>query len=849
MFLEPAGKNVIVASFFLPNTVSFNSEDKVIATVESTAKTQPTIPKIAIDNLRNGPQASVIERMIQKKKGLSDSRPERDFSIPRSRNASPTRSPASTPPVSAKENKISPKRQQRRKSVSASSPDSPWTVTPCSIGNIGLHNAVNSIADKLGTRTWIGTLSTSTEDLSERNRNAIKEELKDKHDCLPVFLSDAEMDGHYNKFCKQVLWPMFHYILPEYPQSLGYEDEAWQHCLSVNRKFADAVVEVYQPGDIIWVNDYHLMLLPAMIRDRIPEAKVGFFLHIPFPSSEIFRCLHVRRQILEGVLGADLVGFQTYSFARHFLENCSRVLSYESSPKGIQFDDRFVSVGIFPIGIDASALNEKRNIPDVTEIATSLREKYGDKKLVIGRDKLDYVKGVRQKMLAFEMFLNMYPDWRGNVILLQISLPTTEHNELQGQVSDIASRINAKYGSLSYQPVIYLHQEIDFSQYLALLTVADSFMITSLRDGMNLTSHEYVMCQEEKCSPLIISEFAGTYGSFGAAAIRVNPWDTRQLAQAINESLSMPDEERAYRWKELHDHVITNSAQFWAESFIDELDKAHGERRSSVQIPHITPFVAKPAYQSSQKRLFFLDYDGTLAPYVRAHSNPASFDRVKKLLESLTDDPKNTVYIMSGRTTSSLDEVLGSIPNLGFSAENGCFVKHPGSDWERLLSDNDFSWQGKVREIFEYYTERTPGSYIESKEVALVWDYRLADNPSYGAWQAAECQNHIQDALGTVYPIHVVGVSKNLEVLPRSVSKSNAVHRVLEANPEADFIVAIGDDRTDEDMFEALENLQLVQPEKSIFTCTVGSKTTQASYFASSVNAVLSFLSGLPDQK
>ncbi|ORX82316.1 hypothetical protein K493DRAFT_241037 [Basidiobolus meristosporus CBS 931.73] len=784
---------------------------------------------------------------MQKKKELTDPAPERDFRIPRSRNTSPTRSPTPTPPASAKEIK-SPKKHQRRKSVSANSPDSPWSVVPCSVGNIGLHNAVNSIADKLGSRTWVGTLSVSTEDLSEKNLHSIKEELTDKYNCHPVFLSDAEMDGHYNKFCKQVLWPMFHYILPEYPQSLGYEDEAWQHCLSVTRKFADAVVEVYTPGDIIWVNDYHLMLLPAMLRERIPEAKIGFFLHIPFPSSEIFRCLHVRRQILEGVLGADLVGFQTYSFARHFLENCSRILSYESSPKGIQVDDRFISVGIFPIGIDAKALNEKRNNPDVTDIAISLREKYGDKKLVIGRDKLDYVKGVRQKMLAFEKFLNIYPDWRGKVSLLQVSLPTAEHNELQGQVSDIASRINSKYGSLSYQPVIYLYQDIDFSQYLALLTVADAFMITSLRDGMNLTSHEYVVCQEKKCSPLIISEFAGTYGSFGAAAIRVNPWDTRQLARAINESLSMSDEERAYRWKELHDHVITNSAQFWAESFLDELDKAHGERRSSVQIPHITPFVVKPAYQSSQKRAFFLDYDGTLAPYVRAHSNPATLDKIKSLLKILTSDPRNIVYIMSGRTTASLDQILGSIPNLGFSAENGCFIKHPQSTkWERLLSDNDFSWQGKVKEIFEYYTERTPGSYIESKEIALVWDFRLADNPSYGAWQAAECQNHIQDSLGTVYPIHVVSISKNLEVLPRSVSKKNAVQRALEANPDADFILAIGDDRTDEDMFETLENLQEAQPDKTIFTCTVGLKATQASYFANSVGAVFSFLSGLPE--
>ncbi|RKP10139.1 glycosyltransferase family 20-domain-containing protein, partial [Thamnocephalis sphaerospora] len=646
----------------------------------------------------------------------------------------------------------------------------------------------------------------------------------------------------------QALWPMFHYVLPEYPKSQGWEVDAWEKCIEVNQLFADAVVAAYTPGDTIWINDYHLMLLPAMIRKRLPDANIGFFLHVPFPSSEIFRCLHVRKEILEGVLGANLIGFQTYSFARHFLHTCTRVLRAETTPTSVELDDHSVQVGIFPIGIDAVALNARRKHPHVVEIVSGLRERYADKKIIVCRDKLDYVKGVRQKLIGFEKFLKMYPEWRGKVVMIQIALSTTEQNELNAQVSDVVARINSRYGTIAYQPVVYLRQDIAFEHYLGLLTAADAFMITSLREGMNLTSHEFVCCQAAKRSPLIISEFAGTYGSFGAA-IRVNPWDYKEMAEAIHEALVMDEEDRTVRWQELYRHVTTNTAQFWVESFIGELKRIHqdSDRRKSMRQHRLSNGRLRTEYANAAKRLIVLDFDGTLVPFQRSLNLPTALpERVSALLRRVTSDTRNRVLVVSGRTTTDLDKLFADIPGLGLCAESGCFLRLPGeSTWERLVPDCEGEgspWQVKVREVFEYYTERTPGSSIEEKQLALVWHYRAADNLSYGAWQAAECQNHLQDSLGGVLPIHIVAGSKNIEVLPRAASTALAAQRALTALPGVELAVAVGGSRAFEDIFEYLDDRVSKKQRSSIseemrtqdadnfkiITCMVGNRNGRA---------------------
>ncbi|KAH6574845.1 hypothetical protein BASA60_005316 [Batrachochytrium salamandrivorans] len=563
------------------------------------------------------------------------------------------------------------------------------TVEPSSAGNIGLQNAINAFSGMASDHLWIGTIGVNTDNASALQLDVLKNRFIREHASRPVFVRQDELDGHYNQFCKQVLWKPFHYQLPDYPKLRGYEESAWQNYKIVNQKFANAIAEEYREGDIVWVNDYHLMLVPLMVRQLIPTASIAFFLHIPFPSSEIFRCLPARKQILEGLLGA---------------------------------------------GIDLSSFNAKRTHPEVAEIITSLRVKYNGMHIVIGRDKNDYVKGVRQKLLAFERFLIQYPEWCGRVVLIQVALSTTEANELETHVSDVVSRINSRFGGIAYVPVVYLQQDISFNHYLALLSIADACLITSLRDGMNLTSHEYVVCQETKHSPLIISEFAGTYGSFGAA-IRINPWDGQEVADAIHEALTMTADEKQYRWNMLYQYVSTNTAQSFAETFVADAARVHSENMTICQ-------------------LAFRDY--RLSPYAIA-----IFVVVKDCLRS------------------DLDSFF-EIPLLGICAENGAFIKYSDrSKWETVLQDQDFSWRKKVLEVFEYYTDRTPGSFIEKKEIGISWYYGLADT-GFGAWQAAECHNHLQNTVTATYPVHIISKKKCVEVMPCNVSKATMTRRILE---------------------------------------------------------------------
>ncbi|KAJ2516979.1 Trehalose-6-P synthase/phosphatase complex subunit [Coemansia sp. RSA 2049] len=452
-----------------------------------------------------------------------------------------------------------------------------FVVEHLNVGNIGLFNAVNASLELFAERVWVGELGISTDGWSESRKSAVSDKLLDEFETLPVFVSDKEFEGHYGRFSKQLIWPVFHYVMPEMPQWHGWEKSAYEAALSTCEKFADRIVEIYREGDIIWVNDYHLMLLPRLIRQRLPTAKIGFFLHIPFPSSEIFRCLHVRKELLEGVLGADVVGLQTFAYKRHFVHTAKRVLGVEGSPSGLITESGHVAVGQYAMGLDPAGVEEKWSNASVGELIEFLNEKYMGKYLLVGRDKLDHVKGVRQKLLGYECFLNENPEFSSKTVFIQIALTTAEHNELQVQAMDVVNRINSRFGTIEHQPVVFFHKDIPYSQYLALLSRADAMVITSLRDGMNLTSHEYVLCQREKNSPLILSEFVGTYGAFSGGALGVNPMDTKAIAQAIRDALLMGAEEKLGRWNLLHQQVLTNSATSFVSSFIADVKSVKPE--------------------------------------------------------------------------------------------------------------------------------------------------------------------------------------------------------------------------------------------------------------------------------
>jgi len=525
-------------------------------------------------------------------------------------------------------------------------------------GNGGLRNAADAAVrdGKLGEYTWVGTLGMPTGALTADQMQEIEDRLATEHDMLAVFCDDTDFDGHYAHFCKQILWPVFHYQIPDNPKSKAYEDHSWTYYEKVNQAFADKIVKNWKRGDVIWIHDYHLLLVPGMIRAKLPEAKIGFFLHVAFPSSEIFRCLAMRKELLEGMLGANLVGFQIREYTRHFLQTCSRLLNVEATPDGLELEDRFVDVVNLAIGIDPVNLAVNREDEEVHRWISVLSKQYEGKKLIVARDKLDHVRGVRQKLLSFELFLNKNPQWRGKIVLIQVALSTSEKSELDATVSDIVTRVNSTWANLAYQPVVYLKQDIDYAQYLALLSVADALMITSQREGMNLTSHEFLFCQDgkypdgKKHGSLILSEFTGTASIFAGHQLSVNPWDYRACSNAIKQAIEMGDEEKQSRWGKLYEAVLHHTGSHWASEFLTRLDRVYEEqhRRDQTLVPRLSiPTLAKQ-YKRSQRRLFILDYEGTLVNWGPVNQIiPVSPQRTLDVLNDLLVDPANTIYVMS----------------------------------------------------------------------------------------------------------------------------------------------------------------------------------------------------------
>ncbi|UZJ54165.1 hypothetical protein CBS101457_003485 [Exobasidium rhododendri] len=681
--------------------------------------------------------------------------------------------------------------------------------------NGGLVNAVASLTrDRLRSgKVFIGTPGISMESLTgDKEQAHIADRFRKEKESLPVWVDDATFEGAYNHFCKQILWPTFHYTIAT-QKGLDNEQESFRCYKRLNEKFASAIVKEYKEGDIIWINDYHLLLVPQMVRERLPHATIGFFLHIAFPSSEIFRCLSIRNEILRGMLGADLIGFQTLNFCRHFRQTVSRILQLEATPKGIQIDGRggFVTVAPFPIGIDVRSLNRKRAEPDVSEWVDKLRTRYAGKKVVVGRDKLDSIKGVRQKLLAFEIFLDEHSDWVGKIVLIQIALATTEDNEEIGAATEVIARINNKYSTLTYQPVVFLHvQDITFSQYLALLTMADAFMASSLREGMNLTSHEYVVCQEESHRPLILSEFTGTYSAL-RACIGINPWNTKQMSNAIFKAITMSDEEAFERWKDLHRQVVTQTAQHWIQNLLGRLERAHlnQERRNNCFIPRLEMGQLVSEWRASKSRLLLFDLEDTLSEEESITTVERVFEPSEAVIEVLQDlcsDARNRVYLLSGRGADDLEKFVARVARLGLVAENGCAVMHAGEPreegvggggggggvgkgWTSLVAGTNMSWRGPVKEILSYFTERTPGSWMEDRGASILWRFwsnkevrKDGTNKREFAWsrrQAAEVQNLIYDSLGERFSLRIIPGETSFLIMPKNTSRAGAIQHII----------------------------------------------------------------------
>ncbi|KAI0433166.1 trehalose-phosphatase [Xylaria sp. FL1042] len=680
---------------------------------------------------------------------------------------------------------------------------------------------------------------------------------------VPVWLSDdneIDNDGitlndqeRWRRYAEHSLYPLFHYKQQE-PSNGRAERIEWANYYRANLQFANKIIEIYKPGDVVVIHDYYLMLLPSMLRQRVPNMYISFFLHCPFPSSEFLRCLPRRKELLEGLMGSNLIGFQSYSYSRHFTSCCTRILDFPSDATGVDAFGARVEVGVYPIGIDTRKVEKLAWSKEVSEKCDALGELYKGKKIIVGRDRLDSLRGVTQKLMAFERFLEIYPEWREKVVLIQVTSPTStkegkddSENKIASKVNELVMKINGTFGSLGFSPVQHYSQYLAPDEYFALLRAADIGLITSVRDGMNTTSLEYVVCQRDTHGPLILSEFSGTAGSL-RDAIHINPWGLTDVAKQINNALTMSSDRRQSMQSNLYTHVTTQTVQSWITKFLRKLVGTLASNQNENATPSLDGTILLEQYRASGKRLFMFDYDGTLTPIVRDPQAAIPSERVIQTLKALASDPRNAVWIISGRDQEFLQQHLGHIENLGFSAEHGSFIRYPGATtWENLAEKLDMSWQAEVIDVFQKYTDRVPGSFIERKRCALTWHYRQAD-PELGIHASNTAFNELKSTVAKKWDVDVMTGKANLEVRPTFINKGEIVKRLVhrysseparqtsEKNAaqqdgvsegsRLEFVLCCGDDSTDEDMFHALNGLsgtQLISDH--VFTVSVGAKT------------------------
>lgn len=728
------------------------------------------------------------------------------------------------------------------------------------------------------------------EQIDPSEQDSVAHTLLETFKCVPTFLPPELFSKFYHGFCKQHLWPVFHYMLPLSPDLGGRFDRSlWQAYVSVNKIFADKVMEVISPDDdYVWVHDYHLMVLPTFLRKRCNRLKLGFFLHSPFPSSEIYRTLPVRDEILRALLNSDLIGFHTFDYARHFLSCCSRMLglSYQSKRGyiGLEYYGRTVSIKILPVGIHMGQLRSVMNLPETEVKVAELKEQFKGRTVMLGVDDMDIFKGISLKLLAMEHLLYHHPDKRGKVVLVQIANPARgrgkDVQEVRAETNASVKRINATFGRDGYKPVILIDTPLQFYERIAYYVIAECCLVTAVRDGMNLIPYEYVICRQgnekldeilglnpsvPKKSMLVVSEFIGCSPSL-SGAVRVNPWNIDSVSEAMDSALTIHDSEKQLRHEKHHRYVSTHDVAFWARSFLHDLERAcreHARRRCwgigfglGFRVIALDPSFRKlsvdhivSAYNRTKNRAILLDYDGTM--WMKSSLSMDPNREAVKVLNCLCKDPKNVVFLVSGKDRSKLTEWFSSCENLGIAAEHGYFVRENNdAEWETCNSMSDFEWKQVVEPVMQLYAETTDGSSIEAKESALVWNYRFADR-DFGSCQAKELLDHLESVLANE-PVSVKSGQYMVEVKPQGVNKGVVAERLLSKMQQkglhADFVLCIGDDRSDEDMFEVImnaKNTPSLSPVAEVFACTVGQKPSKAKYYVEDTGEILRILEGL----
>src|SRR3990167_6629836 len=701
----------------------------------------------------------------------------------------------------------------------------------------GLATAVSSLGGNASDHLWIGWPGIASDDLSQKDRRQITTRLH-RDGCYPVFLTKKQVKKFYDGYCNATIWPLFHY----FQTFTNHNDDFWRSYKEVNVLFKKAVLHYATPQTNIWIHDYHLMLLPSLLRSALPKASIGFFLHIPFPSFELYRLLPNRRSIIEGILGANLIGFHTYDYVRHFLSSVQRTTGFESERGIITLADRTVTVDAFPIGIDYEKFSDTAKSDAVLRETKLLGEHYKDMQIILSVDRLDYSKGIPSRLEAFELFLKRYPRFNKKVVVVLVAVPsrvTVEaYKNLRADVEQTISHINGMYGTVDWTPISYQFKNIEFEQLVALYQRADVAMVTPLRDGMNLVAKEYIASKQKSTGVLILSELTGAVDELHEAE-RINPNDSQGIATIIKNALTMPRSKQREKLHSMQQRLQSYSVQEWATDFTDQLKqstKVQAQLSDKLLSTATTKNIVR-AFMSAKRRTLLLDYDGTLADFVSSplHTKATPSKALLKVLEKLAKQPRTNVHIISGRTREALDVWFGHLP-LSLVAEHGFWVKN-NKTWAQ--EDVAFKkYKKDIISVMEGYAQRTPGAHIEEKDFSIVWHYRNTP-PELAYARNASLQHDLRHVLNND-EIQIVNGDKIIEVKPQGTNKGTITNELLVEN-KSDFVLCIGDDATDEDMFRALP--------KSAYSIKVGLGETRARNQLPSVNKVLNLLKQLSQAK
>lgn len=716
-----------------------------------------------------------------------------------------------------------------RLSVSAQRTSDGFSYNP-SVG--GLATGLSSFFSRSDS-LWVGWSGLADDTLTPEEREEVTSTLKNEHKSIAVSLTSHDLDTFYYGFCNKAIWPLFHY----FPTYVDYDPVLWKSYEHVNRKFFNELRSVIEPEDYVWVHDYQLMLLPGLIREEFPHTRIGFFLHIPFPSYELFRLLPWRSDILNGLLGSDLIGFHTYDYARHFLSSVRRLLGMDNNLGTIQGPNRMTKVDVFPMGIDYEKYASSSEIPEVQKEIEQIRSSARGRRVIFSVDRLDYSKGIPNRIQAYQRFLERYKEYHGKVELIMIVAPSrTEvesYKELKRELDELVSTINSTYGTIDWTPILYFYRTFPFQQLTAIYRVAEVLLVTPVRDGMNLIAKEYVAARSDYRGTVVLSETAGAAREMSESLI-VNPSDMDGIAEAIRTALELTPEQQEQNNTRIHRRLSRYDVQFWAHDFMDKLEHA-GQSRASLDNRRLRGEKRSELvrdYRNARRRLLFLNYDGTLVELGSEQAKGKPDADLLNTIERLASDQRNEVVIVSSRSKDELDSWLGHL-DVGLVAGYGVWIKARNGDWD-LIEQLNNDWMDSIRPILERYADRTPGSRIEESEYSLAWSYRKAE-PELGSVRVSELRDALLSLTGNLN-LAVIEGHRILEVKNGDISKGRAALRWLHQD-DWDYILAIGDDWTDEELFAVL-------PPES-WSIKVGIDMSRAHWFLKNEQHVRKLLSEL----